>query len=441
MLLTFFIGGGSREDIGSLVVLRPVAFLMCAVGILSLDRESVIQFRALFALAALVVVAVAIYLVPLPPAIWELAPGRDLIAQVDAAANLGPFWRPLSMDPLMTWNALFSLSVPFAILTLGTQIPRSRHLQIIGICIVVGLVSGVIGILQSVGPERGPLYFYRVTNFGAAVGLFSNRNHHAIFLAMLLPMLAVYAAAKVDTPEQRNRRFAFVLISGMAIMFFILNTGSRNGLVVGVLGALAAWRLFDPEPIERAPRRKTQRVPSRSISFAAGAAVFALLVFIVLRGQSFQRLIDGDVQREFRLQVWEPVIDMGQRFFPFGSGPGAFALPYQAIEPTRLLGTNYLNHAHNDWIEVPATMGIVGIAVLAVALALIIPRMLSALMKGRSKDERRLAALGAANCVLVGASSLVEYPLRSPSIMALFVLSLIWLWAPRVTEVDQRPRE
>ena len=46
LALTFLLGGGSRGDIDSLIVLRPIAFLFLGIGIFMLDRETIRRFLA-----------------------------------------------------------------------------------------------------------------------------------------------------------------------------------------------------------------------------------------------------------------------------------------------------------------------------------------------------------------------------------------------------------
>mgnify|MGYP007125385276 CR=1 FL=1 len=78
----------------------------------------------LFGLAVAALALTIAHLVPLPPAIWSQLPGRELVSEIDRAAGLGDVWRPLSLTPGATWNALHAQLVPLAALVLGAQLGR-----------------------------------------------------------------------------------------------------------------------------------------------------------------------------------------------------------------------------------------------------------------------------------------------------------------------------
>ena len=185
LILTFLTGGGSRADIQSLIILRPAAVIFCGVGLWSLKWAHVKANRFFFGMTAAIFALVIGHLIPLPPSIWGSLPGRELISEIDKAAELGEVWRPVSMVPSATWNAFYSLFVPLAVLSLGVQLSREERFKLLPIVIGLGLISGLVGLLQVIGDPSGPLYLYMVTNNGSAAGLFANRNHQAILLAML----------------------------------------------------------------------------------------------------------------------------------------------------------------------------------------------------------------------------------------------------------------
>ena len=167
LAVTFLMGGGSRGDIQSLVILRPVAVVFCGLALLGLRREHVQAYRFLFAMTAAIFALVAIHLVPLPPGMWAALPGREIVLEVDKAAQLGSVWRPASLVPVATWNALYSLFVPLAVLLFGVQLTRDQRFNLIYVIIGFGLLTGLWGLLQAIGSPTGPLYLYEVTMPGA----------------------------------------------------------------------------------------------------------------------------------------------------------------------------------------------------------------------------------------------------------------------------------
>ena len=166
------------------------------------------------------------HLVPLPPEIWQSLAGREELVEVERLVGITNLWRPLTMTPMNGWHVVVSFFPVLAVLFLSVQLTRNERNQLLPLFLVFGALSGFIGILQISGNPQGSLYFYRITNNGSAVGLFANRNHAAIFLACLFPMLATYATLAQGTPESlRNRN---VLALAAAVVLVPLKVSSKR---------------------------------------------------------------------------------------------------------------------------------------------------------------------------------------------------------------------
>jgi hypothetical protein len=428
LLLLAFTGGGARSDIQSLVILRPLSAAVLAYALWGITWDHIRPFRFLVFFTIAVAVFVALHLVPLPPAIWMSLPGRELAIEIDRAAGLGEVWRPISMTPSQTWNALYSLIIPCAALALMLRLTREQRFALIPVVILIGLFSGFMGLLQVLGTRDGPLYFYNITNYGTAVGLFANRNHQAVMLACLFPVLAVYASTGLQTVEQFRLRA--VLVGGAALFLvpLLLVTGSRIGLVVGLVGLLLSTLLYRQPQFARSAKRKIRRFNLGYL--AAGALVFgvAALTFLMSRAEAFDRLLTGDGTEELRFAVWPLILEMSGKYFPIGSGIGTFVEAYQIDEPLRLLDQSYLNHAHNDWLEILMTGG--AVAALLAGLAIVV-WIRSACLLLVSRDSHRrdviLGKLGALIIFMLALASVGDYPLRVPSLTAIFIIAAVWM--------------
>jgi O-antigen ligase len=428
LTLNFFIGGGSRADIQSLIILRPAAIIFCGIGLWSLQWEHVKAHKILFGMAAAIFALVGCHLIPLPPAIWGALPGREIITEIDKVTELGAVWRPVAMVPSAAWNAFYSLFVPFAVLILGVQLNREELFKLLPWLLGLGLFSGVIGLLQSIGDPQGPLYFYNITNNGSAVGLFSNRNHQAIILATLFPMLAVYACVGVRTEEQVKVRGYVALAAGAFLVPLLLVTGSRAGLIVGVIG-LASTALLYRKPVTTIPKkRKGNKLDLRWLLGAFAVLCLGALTFLMSRAEAFKRIAAPDQTEDLRFQAWGPIAEMSWKYFPFGSGVGSFIEVFQIDEPSELLQPSYLNHAHNDWLEVYLTLGLPGLILLAFALYAV-TRVAWTAFRAAYGEGRDIpfARLGAVMIAIFAIGSIGDYPLRVPSIAAVFVVAALWL--------------
>lgn len=432
VVLVFLIGGSSRESLQSLVVLRPAAVLCLGAGLLTLTRADVDYFRPLLAFAGFVVALALLHLLPLPYVVWSALPGHELAVEAGRLAGLGEPWRPLSLTPAQTWNSFFSLSVPLAALVLAIRSGRDRRFQLLPLLIALGLLSGLLGLMQAIGPAQGPLYFYKPTNFGSAVGLFANRNHHAALLATLFPMLAVYACAGVHGREQARVRGWFAICAGVLVVPLILVTGSRAGLVLGLIGLASVPLLYRRPAITGPARRRIRRFDPR---YALGAAaVFALgsVAFLTARAPAVARLVSGDGTEEVRFQVWGPIAELVVKYLPFGSGLGTFLETWRIDEPGAMLSTTYLNRAHNDLLEVALTAGLPALALLLVGAVWWARRALAAVRSPEADRDALFGRLGAVLMLMLALASLADYPLRIPSLATLFVIACVWLAAERL---------
>jgi hypothetical protein len=229
----FLTGGGSRPDIQSLIVFRPVGVLVCGIALLTLQREHVLAERGLCLFTAATFLLVILHLVPLPPALWHSLAGRELFVEVDRLAGIEGQWRPLALVPPLAWNAFFSLFVPLAVLLLGVQLTQDEKYRLLPILLVIGLMSGIWGLFQIVGEGDGPLYLYKQTTNGAAVGFFANRNHQAVLLSCLLPALSVFAGEIARNPERAALKKWLALGLGIFLVPLILVTGFSQLRCIG----------------------------------------------------------------------------------------------------------------------------------------------------------------------------------------------------------------
>ena len=418
-------GGGSRADIQSLVVLRPVAFLMAAYALCLISKE---QLRstgaALWFVTALAILMVA-QLLPLPADLWTALPGREPMAALDIEVGLGAIWRPLTLSPSGTLNSLFSLIVPLTVtLLIAIQDKRWRSRLLWALLAVAG-TSAILSLLQAIGPTRGPFYFYRITNFGSPVGLFANRNHNAIFLAAIIPLLGF---ASVQGAVLRQRIGLWLsLAAALFILPLILVIGSRAGAVLAFVAivstaglcALSIWGMRAP----RQPQASWMRWAAIGFGFVAIGMVSAVTLALS-RSRATQRLFSEPLEADFRVQVFGYLRNLAETYFPFGSGFGTFEHVYYAIEPAVLLRPQYLNHAHNDVLQVLIEGGLPAGAIITAGAIWLGSSVIKLIRHSSFNPEtpgarsRSLAGFAILSLLILLAGSVADYPLRTPLIMA-----------------------
>jgi O-antigen ligase len=427
--IVFLTGGGARSDILSLVILRPASFL--AVGYALALRPTGIQRHGSMPIAILLALVglMALQLVPLPPDLWTRLPGRGLIAAIENDAGIGHGWRPLSLSPSRTLNSLFSLGVPLAASLLLADVGRKRHDGIAWALLAAGSASAFLGLMQMIGPTHGPLYTYRIANFGTPTGLFANRNHQAVFLACLFPLLA-HGLIRLRDPESAQRRpmlLALLLAAAILFLALIVATGSRAGSVLmltAILGSAALW-LAARRRGTRHDRAPIDRFILPAVLLAA-AGLLALL-FVNSRTPGIDRIFHESLTDEFRWQILPILWALAKAYFPFGSGFGSFYLVYQVAEPHALLQESYLNQAHNDLLQFVIEGGLPALLLLIGALTWFVRagwRCWFHFCRAADEGAQRLPMgpfAWLALAVLL-AAGLVDYPLRTPALMAVAVI-------------------
>ena len=439
LIIVSFTGGGSRADIQSLIILRPAAVIFCGIALWSLKIEHIRAYKFVFVMAAALFALTILHLIPLPPSVWGALPGREIVTEIDKVAGLGAVWRPISLVSSATWNAFYSLFVPLAVLLLGVQLTREERFRLLPIVVGFGILSGFWGLAQVIGDPQGPLYLYRVTNNGSAVGLFANRNHQALLLAMLFPMLAVYATSGVRTIEQSKLKFGMAFAAGTVLVPLILVTGSRAGLIIGLVGLGCTLLLFKKPHISAPKKRKGNKLDLRWLAGLFAVLCLGAVTVITSRAEALQRLFDADKETDVRLQIWAPVVDMAWKYFPIGSGIGSFVPVYQIDEPFDLLSPTYTNQAHSDFLEVFMTVGLPGLIMLLIT-AIAVARSAITIFKTPLTQGRGavFARLGICLFFMQTLGSVGDYPLRTPAHAALFVIALLWFAEKRDTPSGHR---
>jgi len=371
----------------------------------------------------------AAHLLPLPPQVWMQLPGREIAVVSDRAVFGELPWRPLSLDPDATLDSLAMLLPAFALYVAVRLGNRDRRQAILAGVAIAALLGVFAGLLQLSAPGAQILHFYPRGDYQWPVGFFTNRNHQATFLLSALPVCAILLAGQ--TRRHGAMRSAGILTgAAMILAVGVLVTGSRSGsalLPLAVAGTALAWR-----GIRRAPPRTTELPPARRSVRAgaagmAGAAILVLGILALAGSESLTAVFRrGDVISDQRFDFWPFVISASMHYWPWGSGIGTFLTGYQLQEPLESLSPLYLNHAHNDFLEIFLEAGVPGLILALVCLAELGAMSWRAWRSGADGHgpgmmAARLASVAVCLPVL---HSLLDYPLRTISISSVFAISV-----------------
>lgn len=428
------VGGSSRPDVTSTIGVELLAVLILAVGAawgVRTGPDLRTPMVILLAWAAMI----AVQLIPLPPALWTALPGRALVQQVDVAAGLGPVWRPLTLQPDRTLSALLAMLVPVATLVaLAGTMKRAPYALCLTL-LAIGAVSLIIGLVQ-VGLGGKTAYPYALSDFGLPIGVFPNRNHQALMLVLVIPVVVAIGIALYGRGRWGAVTAAVILSTVVLIEAVVLATGSRLGVFASVvaiaLSAVMVWR----SPALRGKRRRASGF--RLVLLAGGGlffvAFFALVAIIGdavgLQVAGIDRLFVTAADGDSRVDLWWRLIPVIGGYFPAGAGFGSFADVFPAHETAESLKLYYYNHAHNEAIEILFEGGAPAL-VLAVAGMIMFVRRAALLwrMPMAMGDERLLTGrLGTVLLILLVIGCITDYPLRNSTLACVFALAMGLMW-------------
>ena len=430
IMAVFFLGGSSWADEPCLVYLRASAFLVTAFGIWTLSGRAIREHWQVVSICCAALFLTISHLLPLPFDFWTLIPSRHIISQIDMAAGLGQISRPLSIAPFATLNALLALSVPVALIVVMVQFDSQDHRLALYFVLVLCLVSAMAGALQATGVD---LQFYsRETGVS---GLFVNRNHQGVLLAIIIPLLAVLTFDKELGNGSSAFRYGLFLLACLILLLLVLITGSRAGIFSYGFSISLTFLFGLVSEVPRAESLWLRRAPLFVVVLLA--LILTAVGLAESRALSLSRLIEQG--QDMRWPVWGSMKSAIETYMPWGSGIGSYAEAYQVVEPDYLLRPTYSNHAHNEVLEVLMTAGLPG-----GALILLLSSYVFFVSRSVLKAPARQTLYGRLGCVILfvlACASLVDYPLRTPIMMSLFTIALVWTSTPRMFRVGAGSRK
>lgn len=409
LVVAFVFGGASRNnpistmaiEVFGLALLVATFWARAAAGDWRMDWPGT-------TLAGVVLALPALQLVPLPPEIWTALPGRDMAVETLRIAGIEPGWSPLSLDPEATFRALLWLIPPLALFLAVSGLDARSRYWLTGVVLALCIISLVLGGLQIAGREGGFLASPGEGEARLPIGFFANRNHQGVAMAVALPFAAAFTAIWGSESHHRTRA-ATIIFAAFAALLLVgtLVTRSRAGLTLAGPSLIASIGLFWTAT-------GGSRLRLGAVLMLAAAVVtflFAAQIAISFVLDRFESLVEGDA----RFDMWRPTIKAGADAAPFGTGLGTFDPIYRAVEPLGLMGEKFVNHAHNEYLELWLELGMPAPLAL-IALFLWLGR---ATLTAWSRSTSRATVLARAGGIAVPVllvHSAVDYPLRTQAL-------------------------
>ena len=333
-----------------------------------------------------------------------------------ATADVTGISRTISLDPFWTKIAtihFFALLIFFAALL--TFIDSAKRLRkIVMVITIFGFVFAFFAILQAVLSPNKIYGIYEVP-YANPFGSFVNRHNFAAYMEMTLclPLGLMFVGA-----VGKDRKLLY--ITAIALMgVALLLSGSRGGLI-SLLAAIFFLVILTT---------KTKNYSQYVLKIGLAVLLLATIIVgsILIGGESsLTRFAETANSPDFstsRIHIWSITLKIILNYLPFGTGLGAYGVAYTPYDS--LNGLERVEQAHNDYLEVLANAGIVG---LIIGVFFIYRLFRTGLENAQTSNTfRRGVCVGAlAGCFAILVHSLFDFVLHTTAISMLF-LTLISL--------------
>lgn len=398
------LGGASAGGAAANWLLQLTAILLLVREYLR-PQDGAAPLPDAFRVALFTIAVIAVVQLFQVPASWLKAPVRDTAQGVLATIAAGDRWSPVSSTPINAVASLLSL-LPAA--TIAVLLLRRERDAIRPAMVVVALVtlSIVLGLAQILTGGDSPFYLYSITNRDAPVGFFANRNHFATLVVLSMPA----AALVLQTLNVSYRKLVPIAAIGAAGVAFVtvLLIGSDTGIMLFLPTLIASYLLY------------------RNVSITPWLTIIAILavgvgmIMVMANAASLSAILRGGTAPQLdRSAIWSATLTLIGGSLPLGTGLGSFLVAYANHEDPLAVTSIYVNHAHNDYLEIVAELGLIGITVIAVFLAWWTRR---AMAVWRSTDSAAKSGVIMSGIVLMHSG--VDYPARTAAVSALFAASI-----------------
>ncbi len=216
---------------------------------------------------------------------------------------------------------------------------------------------------------------------------FVNPNHTAALLSMLACLTLGLAVAR------RGARRGLLLLCALYLGTAVVFTASRAGMLAMVTGfALLLGGLLLLPPAGEPPTAGRRRPWLPIAGTAAAIALLAAVLGPRLPVERLATLGDPLAAGEKRWQLWTAAWELAAARPWTGSGPGTFQDAVAPYQPRRL-ADHFLQHAHNDYLELAAEAGFPALAAALATFAVFTVAAVRGL--ARAEAGRQAVGLGA----------------------------------------------
>jgi O-antigen ligase len=352
----------------------------------------------------------------------------------------------LTIEPFATrvhFLTLLTCIVGFFLAYIIGQDCRCRRHFAIAI-ISLGLFEAFYGSVQYLSGWQRIFGYVKKYDVQEATGTYINRNHYAGLLEMALPFALAFGSYEFGNLRQKHprlfnhlkrlakrlslQRFFFWLSIAAVLFGGIVCSKSRTGIISALLSASLMFALTS---LSRVERKIGLTLGMTFLLLSLGLAVWIGAGPIVERFEGVaQEYSSGDYTR---ISIWRDSVRLIRQHPWAGTGLGTFPIAFTAVQTT-FLG-QFVNHAHNDYLELASDLGIPAALGLVIVVVWILARAVQTFRTSESSLERFLALGCTGSIAAILLHSFTDFNLYIPANALLFASILgftMSLWKQRV---------
>jgi O-antigen ligase len=326
-------------------------------------------------------------------------------------AGLSGIPRTISLEPF--WTQMFALHLFALLLFFSVSLvyldSAARLRKMTALITIFGFAFAFFAILQSfLSPTK--IYGLYETSFAQPFGSFVNRHNFAAYMEMTIavPLGLIFVGA---VPRDKKLLYATAIgLMGIALLL----SGSRGGLV-SMVAAVFFLALITSRT------RSANQVALKIVFAAVLIATIVAGAFFIGGESSLTRFAETAVSSDVstnRTYIWSVTLEVIKNNLPFGAGIGAFASAYTPYDTMN--GTERVEQAHNDYLQILADAGLVGLLLAAFFIYLLFRTGLK--NAGTENIFRRGVAVGAlAGCFAILVHSLFDFVLHTTAVTVMFL--------------------
>ncbi len=375
-------------------------------------------------------------ILPLPAAVVRiLSPATFGFRRLYDPGFAGRKFMTLSLVPGRTVEQGLELLayVLLAFLVVRTVTHGFQVRRIIAVLAGCGVFQTLYGLSQLGAAAPRILFYPKAFSPGSVTGTFVNRSHLSGYLEMIVPLVVGLLIARMNLfsfgVKGTRERFQLMMSQGVAgnlalagaavvMSLGIARSDSRAGLVV--LGMV--FFLFIGLSVLAYGRVAYRELWIRNLIRVMVLVVLVMALAIGI-GSTIQRFALDNLLHEDRPLYWANVADIVRTFPLFGTGLGTFAAVYPAYE-ARGGPELLLSHAHNDYLEFLAELGLAGAILLLGSVLWLAGRAFIVWKERRSPEAKGLALGGIVALAGMAVHEVTDFNLHIPANLVLVAVVL-----------------